>query len=287
MKQFTNLYPVSKTLRFELQPVGKTKENIEENGILLRDEQRAEDYKRVKLLIDEYHKQFIKDRLWNFKLPMINNGHHDSLEEYQALYELSKRDDDQEATFTEVKDNLRSIIVKQLTAGSTYERIFKKELVREDLIEFLEDEKDKDIVRQFADFTTYFSGFHENRKNMYSAEEKSTAIAYRLIHQNLPKFMDNMKAFAKIKQTSVAEHFSDIYEGWKEYLNVERLEEIFSLDYFSETLTQPHIEVYNYIIGKKILDDGTEIKGINEYVNLYNQQQKDKNKRLPSNKCIL
>ena len=116
---------------------------------------------------------------------------------------------------------------------------------------------------------------------MYSAEEKSTAIAFRLIHQNLPKFMDNMKAFAKIKQTSVAEHFTDIYEGWKEYLNVERLEEIFSLDYFSETLTQPHIEVYNYIIGKKILDDGTEIKGINEYVNLYNQQQKDKSQRLP------
>lgn len=29
MKQFTNLYPLSKTLRFELQPVGKTKENIE------------------------------------------------------------------------------------------------------------------------------------------------------------------------------------------------------------------------------------------------------------------
>ena len=32
-------------------------------------------------------------------------------------------------------------------------------------------------------------------------------------------------------------------------------------------------------IGKKILEDGTEIKGINEYVNLYNQQQKDKSKR--------
>ena len=116
---------------------------------------------------------------------------------------------------------------------------------------------------------------------MYSAEEKSTAIAYRLIHQNLPKFMDNMKAFAKIAGTSVAEHFADIYEGWKEYLNVGSIEEIFRLDYFSETLTQIHIEVYNYIIGKKILEDGTEIKGINEYVNLYNQQQKDKSKRLP------
>ena len=56
MEHFTNLYPVSKTLRFELQPIGKTKENIEKNGILQRDEKRAEDYKIVKGLIDEYHK---------------------------------------------------------------------------------------------------------------------------------------------------------------------------------------------------------------------------------------
>ena len=282
MKHFTNLYPVSKTLRFELQPIGKTKEHIEKNGILQRDEKRAEDYKIVKGFIDEYHKQFIKDRLWSFKLPLQSLGHLDSLEEYQALYEMSKRNDAQEAEFTEIKDNLRSIIAKRLTeSGSAYERIFKKELIREDLIDFLESNEDKDIVRQFADFTTYFSGFHENRRNMYVAEEKSTAIAYRLIHQNLPKFMDNMKAFAKIAGTSVAEHFTDIYEGWKEYLNVGSIEEIFRLDYFSETLTQTHIEVYNYIIGKKILEDGTEIKGINEYVNLYNQQQKDKSKRLP------
>ena len=282
MKEFTNLYPVSKTLRFELQPIGKTKEHIEKNGILQRDEKRAEDYKIVKGFIDEYHKQFIKERLWSFKLPLHSEGSLDSLEEYQALYELSKRNDAQEAEFTEIKDNLRSIIAKRLTeSGSAYERIFKKELIREDLIDFLESEEDKDIVRQFADFTTYFSGFHENRRNMYVAEEKSTAIAYRLIHQNLPKFMDNMKAFGKIAGTSVAEHFTDIYEGWKEHLNVGSIEEIFRLDYFSETLTQPHIEVYNYIIGKKILEDGTEIKGINEYVNLYNQQQKDKSKRLP------
>ncbi len=282
MKEFTNLYPVSKTLRFELLPMGKTKEYIERNGILQRDEKRAEDYKIVKGFIDEYHKQFIKDRLWSFSLPLHNEGHHDSLEEYQNLYELSKRDGSQEAEFSEIKDNLRSIIAKRLTeSSSAYERIFKKELIREDLIDFLESEEDKELVRQFADFTTYFSGFHDNRRNMYVAEEKSTAIAYRLIHQNLPKFMDNMKAFAKISESSVAEHFPDIYDGWKEYLNVRSVKEIFRLDYFSETLTQPHIEVYNYIIGKKILEDGTEIKGINEYVNLYNQQQKDKSKRLP------
>lgn len=282
MEQFTNLFNVQKTICFELQPIGKTKENIEINGILTQDEKRAKDYQTVKGFIDEYHKQFIKDRLWNFKLPLVSKGNLDSLEEYQTLYELPKRNDAQEADFSKLKDNLRSIIAKRLTeSGSAFDRIFKKELIREDLVEFLSNEEDKDLVRQFADFTTYFSGFHENRKNMYSAEEKSTAIAYRLIHQNLPKFMDNMKAFAKIANTSVAEYFADIYAGWKEYLNVDSVEELFSLDYFSETLTQPHIEVYNYIIGKKVLEDGTEIKGINEFVNLYNQQQKDKSKRLP------
>ena len=86
LKQFTNLYPVSKTLRFELQPIGKTKENIEKNGILTRDEKRAKDYQVVKGFIDEYHKQFIKDRLWDFKLPLISEGNLDSLEEYQMLY---------------------------------------------------------------------------------------------------------------------------------------------------------------------------------------------------------
>lgn len=282
LRRFTHLYQLSKTLRFELQPIGKTKENIERYGILQRDERRAEDYIRVKLFIDEYHKQLIKDRLWNFRLPLTSEGNHDSLEEYQTLYELPKRDARQEAAFSEVKDNLRRIIAKRLTEkGTAYDRIYKKELIREDLIEFLEDDEEREIVRQFADFTSYFSGFHENRANMYSAEEKSTAIAYRLIHQNLPKFMDNMKTFAKIAQTSVAEHFMEIYEGWKEYLNVEHIEDVFQLEYFSETLTQPHIEVYNYIIGKRVLEDGTEIKGINEYVNLYNQQQKDKSQRLP------
>ena len=282
LNDLTGQYPVSKTIRFDLQPIGKTKENIEKGGILQQDEQRAEDYKTVKGFIDEYHKQFIKDRLWNFRLPLISEGHLDSLEEYQTLYLLAKRNDAQEAEFKEVKDNLRSIIARRLTEkGSAFERIFKKELIREDLIDFVEKPEDKDLVKSFADFTTYFTEFHKNRANMYTAEEKSTAIAYRLIHQNLPKFMDNIKAFAKIAQTSVAGHFVEIYNGSKEYLNVGSLEEVFQLDYFSDTMTQPHIEVYNSIIGKRVLEDGTEIKGINEYVNLYNQQQKDKRQRLP------
>ena len=58
LKEFIGVYPVSKTLRFELRPVGKTLEWIENAKVLERDEQKAEDYPKVKTLIDEYHKVF-------------------------------------------------------------------------------------------------------------------------------------------------------------------------------------------------------------------------------------
>ena len=50
---FINLFSVSKTLRFELIPDEKTKNNIEAKGLLQSDKQRADDYKRVKHIIDE------------------------------------------------------------------------------------------------------------------------------------------------------------------------------------------------------------------------------------------
>ena len=39
-KDFTNLYPVSKTLRFELIPEGETLYYLEKNGVLENDEKR-------------------------------------------------------------------------------------------------------------------------------------------------------------------------------------------------------------------------------------------------------
>lgn len=54
-----NLYSLSKTLRFELQPVGKTKENFE-NYIFVSDEEKAENFKKVKTYCDEVHKIFVQ-----------------------------------------------------------------------------------------------------------------------------------------------------------------------------------------------------------------------------------
>ena len=60
---FIGVYPVVKTLRFELRPVGKTGEWIKRNGVIEADEKVAEDAPVAKELIDKYHKICIKESL--------------------------------------------------------------------------------------------------------------------------------------------------------------------------------------------------------------------------------
>ena len=68
LASFTNEYPVSKTLRFKLNPVGKTLETLRINQILEQDENRAREYKKAKEIIDRYHVAFIEKSLGSAKL---------------------------------------------------------------------------------------------------------------------------------------------------------------------------------------------------------------------------
>ena len=302
---FTGLYPLSKTLRFELKPIGKTKENIEKHGILERDSERAIAYKAVKKVMDEYHKVFIDSMLNDFELDMS------TLDEFYYLYHLPSADQKRKTDLSKIQETLRKQISERFTKSEQYKRLFGKELIREDLAEFVKTPQYENVIRempgndnltdeavkriqeslqkdiaQFDDFTTYFVGFYDNRKNMYVADDKATSIAHRMIDENLPKFVDNMDVFDKIAASDVAMHFEELYKAMEPYLNVNEIAEMFRLDYFSTVLTQKQIDVYNAIIGGKVLNDGTKVQGLNEYVNLFNQSQKDKSKRLPKLKPL-
>ena len=52
IKELTGLYSLNKTIGVELKPVGNTEKLIEARKLIEQDEQRAEDYKIVKDIID-------------------------------------------------------------------------------------------------------------------------------------------------------------------------------------------------------------------------------------------
>jgi len=47
-QEFTNLYELSKTLRFELKPVGNTLKMLRDNKVFEKDEEVSKNYKETK-----------------------------------------------------------------------------------------------------------------------------------------------------------------------------------------------------------------------------------------------
>jgi CRISPR-associated protein Cpf1 len=119
---------------------------------------------------------------------------------------------------------------------------------------------------------------------MYSDEAKSTSIAYRTINENLPKFVDNIEIFGKIIQIpEISANIEQLFNDFKSMLAVKDISELFELNYYNKLLTQNQIEIYNAVIGGRT-DSAEKIKGLNEYINLYNQRHKDA--RLPKFKVL-
>lgn len=116
--ELTGLYSLSKTLRFELKPVGKTLANIEAKGVITKDEQRAEEYKKVKDIIDRYHKTFIDMCLSNLVLKTNSDGSNDSLEDYIHLASKQNRNEQEDKNFDNVKTSLRKQIVSAFKKGA-------------------------------------------------------------------------------------------------------------------------------------------------------------------------
>lgn len=260
---FTNLYPVTKTLRFGLIPVGKTLENFENNQMLYQDEKRAEAYKRVKRYIDRCHKQFIEEVLSK----LILNKVHDYAELY---YKQTKTEGDKKA-LKAIAEQLRKQISGALTQNPNYKKLWGKDIIEKTLPDFLTDEAElNDVTENFLGFSTYFGGFNKNRENMYSAEEKSTAIAYRCVNENLPKFLDNAKIFEKYKNLFNEVWFDEIDEAVA-FISRTKSRDIFSVDYFSFVLSQNGIDIYNGVIGGYTMSDGTKIQGLNEKICQYNR----------------
>lgn len=284
INHFTNKYQLQKTLRFELKPIGKTKFHIENKGILKKDEERARSYLLMKKIIDEFHKHFIEVAMQQVEL--------NHLQEFEELYYASaeqKKEDTFKKELQHVQTALRKEIVKGFKTGEAndiFQNLFKKELFTKLLDSWVKNIEDKSLVEDFKTFTTYFSGFHENRKNMYTDKEQSTAIAYRLIHENLPKFLDNIKIFNQVVEKLGDAKIKEIENQLEPIIQGTPLSEIFKLNYYNNVLTQTGIVFINYIIGGYTENDGkTKVKGLNEYINLYNQKQEKKN-RIPKLKIL-
>ena len=294
LKDFTNLFQVSKTLRFELVPEEKTKERFatwirelneleepKKDNLFFRDKQIAEAYPVVKSILDKIHEDFITRSLSSTDAKEIDfSGYYKQYAKDKSLIS----DDDEK--------KLREKICKTYkTDKEPYNIIYSNKIIPYLISKEEEKEKEKqdnsqsqganhkslkDHLKNFKGFYTYLEGYNENRKNYYAVEDKSTAVAARIVSDNLPTFCNNIIQFEKnrsdylsiydfLKERNIVTQIKIEKDKYKELSPIE--EEVFNIDYYKYCLTQDEINNYNEKVG-----------GYNELINLYNQQNKKENK---------
>ena len=274
-----NGYSRSITLRNKLIPIGKTADNLKQ--FLEKDQERADAYPEIKKLIDEIHRGFIEDTLTNFSFvwePLFED-----FELYQNEKDKSKKAT-KKKDLEKIQSGARKKIVEAFKKHPDYDKLFKDGLFKELLPALIENSSDSEIsnkeeaLKVFDRFSTYFVGFHENRKNMYSEEEKSTAISYRIVNENFPKFYANVKLYNYLKE-NFPQIISDTEDSLRNYLNGKKLDDIFNVEAFNDVLAQSGIDFYNTVIGG-ISTETEKVQGLNEKINLARQKlpAEEKNK---------
>jgi CRISPR-associated protein Cpf1 len=284
-------YALSKTLRFELKPVGETAGKIEDfknktiASIVEQDKKRAEDYKKIKKIIDDYHRYFIEQVL--VQEVLTGADIQKAFESYVAF--RGSKDESKRKDYQAIQKNLRTKIAKAFKEQSDKYCLFDAGLLNEKgtgknrtkgllwiwlkhrldnkQINQSEFEEAERLIKSFDRFSTYFTGFNQNRQNIYSAEEQQTAISYRIIHDNMVKHFNNCLSFQAIQQ-----NHKDLAEQMKD------CKDVFNPATFKSYLGQTGIDCYNEKIGHK--PDDINAKGVNQLINEYCQKNSTKNDKI-------
>lgn len=283
--QFTNQYSLSKTLRFELKPVGNTEQMLLDNGIVEIDKERKDRYEKTKPFFDRLHQEFINESLQNKTLKSLVN--------YDSFYKNWKEDKNDknlkiklESKEKEIREEIVSLFDKK--AGEWSERFSEEIKLKKVSHEFLFENavfavlqekygKDADtiidgksIFESWDKWSGYFKKFFETRKNFYKSDGTTTAVATRIVNDNLRRFCENISFYKSLKQSKI-----DLSELESNYsIN---LDDIFNLNYYNLCLNQEGIDIFNEIIGG---DKGQNKKGVNQYINEYKQKTGEKLSRL-------
>ncbi len=279
--KFTNKYELSKTLKFELKPILKTQEILEENNVFQKDELIQKKYQETKKYFDRLHREFVSEALQNAKLSNLENYYKilrntkniskNALTQEKKNAEIRLRKEEQRLR-KEIVESFNTTAKKWATEKYTElknknlkffdeEAVFEKVLlerygkdiegnyIKETLISTEKIDKKtqniiiekKSIFEDWKGFTGYFKKFFETRKNFYKDDGTASAIATRIIDQNLRRFIENIEIIQFIQKNYPNFAFDNIIQKYQF-----NLDEICNLNFYaSHCLLQSGIDDYN------------------------------------------
>ncbi len=280
LADFTKIYQVSKTLRFELQPVGETGEHLKKNKLFDHDRMRNEAYPEVKKILDGEHKKLL-ERVFSTidenVRKYISSAKENTVKKYRSILNeddsinwciLEDAIKDFRAASKEeksIKDELRKKLEEKLEKKQKSYRELLLEIIKADenykILADTPTPKDlfkkmqkntahiPEALKTFSGFACYFNGYQKNRKNIYSAEAQNTAAPFRAVNDNFPKFVEMVRIFNLLKNeypeiiADTEKELTELFALWNTDLN-----DIFQIKSYSRFLAQNDITALNIVL---------------------------------------
>lgn len=289
LSEFTKLYSLSETLIFELRPVGKTEEMLEKSGLLNFDFERSEFYPKVKKILDGEHKALLNRVLSDIPVALAKvsaatkNKYksilNDDLTDVNWLV-LSgakaaavNKEEKAKKELENTEKSYRSLILELLKTDEMFDALTEStpaKWFKSFSGKHADFEKE---LKAFSSFATYFVGFQENRRNIYSAEAIATGAPNRAVNDNFTKFFKSVRIFKHLEK-SYPELIQEAENELAPILKGNTLSQIFSVNAYGRFLSQDGISYINNLIGGYTCTDNVKVKGVNEFINLKRQNQK-------------
>lgn len=278
-----NQFPVTKTIAMKLVPVGETDKHIRKEGMNLIDDavQLEEDCERLKIAADRVHRRFIETTLNGVHLKYLSDGAKDSIQEYAAIYNATElTDEEKEDKLEEIAVNLkrqigeafRSVGYPENPKVRNYLDALSGQYLVKDILdrETLSEQETKSLARMKL-YTSYMRPYCESKSRIYDEEQDGHTIPNRIIDDNLPIHLNNVNRYHLLPE-AIRDNENELFKKLSNLFAVENPDEVFSVSYASLLGNQSSIDAYNTLIGGYSTKEGEKVKGLNEFINEYNQK---------------
>ena len=261
LSEFTRLSPLIKSVRFELEPCGRTREYLDIHNVLSSDIERKQNVEVVNRISDCFIREFIEGLSGNYdwdKLLAVYN-----LPEYKGEADKMKEQiaRDINGQFMEYLHSYakeHGISCKILFPGASY-------------IE--------DILPMYASMSSEFSA--PDYEQIFNSLRKTSSMLFVGTYTRYTHILFGSKRMSiagrMLENFTIAVGNKAIYDKYNDIVKFDECAELLSdINCMNECMSQRQIDTYNDLIGGVYNSEGIKIKkGINECINEYNQCNPD------------
>ena len=184
---FTRRNNLIKTLQFKLTPMYDTAEQMEKLGVLVKDKERYACLKTVMEVLARMDAAFVEATL-------CENANELNWLPLAAAFASVEHSE----LLRSQQNHMRKKLSEIFTKNNNYKNLVNPSKAIKMAVNFAENSDEEHALALYARFSTVLADYFNHKKLYFSSDLQKHTIAYRLVHDNFPIYLQNLQLLKKL-----------------------------------------------------------------------------------------